>query len=105
MGFNRVAVGNFLNFLDESIYKKYKITPQRTYNFDETGVSKVSISHSKILALTGKRQVGTLTSAERGKLVTAIVCFSAAGNYMPPMFMFPRKRTRPELLEGAPTGF
>src|SRR5699024_4365144 len=61
-------------------------------------------SHSKILASTGKRQVGTLTSAERGKLMTTIVCFSAVGNYMPPMFIFPRKRMKPELLDGAPPG-
>lgn len=103
MGFNRVAVDNFFSLLEQAI-DKYKITPQRTYNVDETGVSTVPKSHSKILALSGKRQVGTLTSAERGKLMTTIVCFSAAGSYMPPMFIFPRKRMKPELLDGAPVG-
>jgi hypothetical protein len=58
------------------------------------------------LASTGKRQVGTLTAAEPGKLMTTIVCFSSVGEYMPPMFIFPKKKTRmkPELLDGAPAG-
>ncbi|XP_030760300.1 uncharacterized protein LOC115885497 [Sitophilus oryzae] len=103
MGFNRVAVGNFFNLLEAAI-DEYKITPQCTYNVDETGVSTVSKSHSKILALTGKRQVGTLTSAKRGKLMTTIVFFSAAGNYMPSMFIFLRKQMKPELMDGAPVG-
>ncbi|CAH0727622.1 unnamed protein product, partial [Brenthis ino] len=36
--------------------------------------------------------------------MTTILCFSAVGNYMPPMFIFPRKRMKPELLDGAPAG-
>ncbi|KAJ0169726.1 hypothetical protein K1T71_014332 [Dendrolimus kikuchii] len=103
MGFNRVAVGKFYELL-ETVYDKHKITPQRIFNVDETGVSTVPKCYSKILASTGKRQVGTLTSAERGKLMTTIICFSAVGNYMPPMFIFPRKRMKPELLDGAPAG-
>lgn len=103
MGFNRVAVERFFELLDK-VYDKHKISPQRIFNVDETGVSTVPKSHSKILAACGKRQVGTLTSAERGKLMTAILCFSAVGSYMPPMFIFPRKRMKPELLDGAPAG-
>lgn len=103
MGFNRVSVGKFFQLL-EKIYDKHKLTPHRIYNVDETGVSTVPKSHTKILASCGKRQVGTLTSAERGKLMTTILCFNAVGNYMPPMFIFPRKRMKPELLDGAPAG-
>src|SRR5699024_5960563 len=66
MGFNRVAVGSFFKLLEDAI-DKYKISPQRIFNVDETGVSTVPKSHSKILASTSKRQDGTLTSAERGK--------------------------------------
>lgn len=36
--------------------------------------------------------------------MTIINCFSAAGIYMPPMFIFPRKRMRSELLDRAPVG-
>jgi hypothetical protein len=30
-------------------------------------------------------------SAERGEMITAEMCFSVAGAYMPPMLIFPRK--------------
>ena len=103
MGFNKIAVNDFFKLLETAI-DKYQITPQNIYNVDETGISTVPKSHSKILASTGKRQVGTLTSAERGKVMTTIVCFSAIGSYMPPMFIFPRKRMKLELLDGAPAG-
>ena len=58
----------------------------------------------RILAHRGRKQVGALTSAERGKLITAVVCMSAAGNYLPPMLIWPRVRTVPLLMEGAPPG-
>lgn len=90
MGFDRVTVGNFFDLL-EKVCDKHKLSPQRIFTVDETGVSTVPKSHSRILALCGKRQVGTMTSAEREKIMTTFVCFSAAGNYMPPMFIFPRK--------------
>lgn len=43
-------------------------------------------------------------SAERGERVTAEICFSASGEYMPPYFIFPRARVNPEFCEGAPSG-
>lgn len=49
-----------------------------------------------IISLKGKKQVGHMTSAERGELVTAEICVSAAGQYMPPMLIFPRKNHNPE---------
>ncbi len=48
--------------------------------------------------------MGTLTSAERGELVTAVVCMSAAGHYVPPLFNIPRKSIKPELMDRAPPG-
>jgi hypothetical protein len=45
-----------------------------------------------------------LTSAERGTLVTAETCMSAAGVYMPTMFVFPRVKENPLLLDEAPPG-
>ncbi|KAF2897696.1 hypothetical protein ILUMI_08490, partial [Ignelater luminosus] len=51
-----------------------------------------------------KKQVGCLSLAERGVLVTAEACMNAAGNFMPPMFVFPRKRENPLLMADAPSG-
>nr|CAH7743754.1 unnamed protein product [Callosobruchus chinensis] len=53
----------------------------------------------------GMKQVGCLSSAERGQLVTAEICFNAAGTYVPPMLIYPRKRMKDELLDDAPPGF
>lgn len=52
--------------------------------------------------MKGRRQVGTLSSGERGQLVTTVFAFSAAGHYVPPFFIFPRVRMKAELLDGAP---
>lgn len=103
MGFNKVAVNKFFDLL-ESLYLKYKFSPNDIYNVDETGITTVPTKPSKVLALRGKKQVGALTSAERGTLVTAETCMSAAGNYMPTMFVFPRARENPLLLDETPPG-
>lgn len=102
-GFNRAVVKKFFDLLSE-LYDKYKFTADRVYNVDETGIRTVPNKQSKVLALRGKRQVGGLVSAERGILVTAETCMSASGIYMPTMFVFPRQRAKPELLDNAPPG-
>lgn len=103
IGFNRPAVQQFFSLLSD-VYCKHNLSPSQIYNVDETGIMTVPKKRSKCLALRGKRQVGCLTSAERGILVTAETCMNAAGNFMPTMFVFPRERAKPELLDDAPPG-
>lgn len=103
MGFNRPNVTRFFDLLAE-VVDKYRITADRLYNCDETGITVNPKGHSKIIAARGKRQVGVLTSAERGETVTAELCYSAAGIYMPPMLIFPRKRMQKEFELGLPPG-
>ncbi|KAF2880249.1 hypothetical protein ILUMI_25927, partial [Ignelater luminosus] len=100
-GFNRVSVGRFFELLGQTL-DMHAFTPDRIYNCDETGVSVVPKTRSKVIAATGKKQLGVLTSAERGTTITIEICFNAAVSYMPPMFIFPRKRMKRELLYGAP---
>lgn len=102
-GFNKVVVADFYKLLGK-LYDEHKFAGNRIYNCDETGVSIVPKSKCKILALKGRKQVGALTSAERGATITVEVCFSATGNYIPPMMIFPRKRMKPELMVNAPEG-
>ncbi|XP_072384019.1 uncharacterized protein [Diabrotica undecimpunctata] len=102
-GFKRDAVNTFFDLL-EDILKKYNISPKDIYNVDETGITTVPNKASKIVALRGKKQVGALASSERGTLVTAETCMSAAGNYMPTMFIFPRKRENPALMDDGLAG-
>lgn len=103
MGFNKVAVNKFYQLLGD-VYDKFKLTADKIYNCDETGISVVSKTKSKILAIKGRKQVGSLSSAERGQTITVEICFNAAGTYMPPLMIFPRKRMKPELLDHAPPG-
>ena len=76
--------------------------PHRVYNVDETGITTVQAKPSKILAKRGKRQVGSITSAERGELATAVVCMAASGNFITPLMILPRARVNKNLEEGAP---
>ncbi|KAJ4440994.1 hypothetical protein ANN_10843 [Periplaneta americana] len=103
MGFNSVAVSKFFDNLSTCL-EKYNFTPDKIYNVDETGLTTVPKTQSKIIAQKGRKHVGALTSAERGQLVTAELCFSAAGHYIPPLIIFPRIRIKDELLDGAPPG-
>ena len=102
-GFNSVSVGKFFTLL-EGLQDKHHLTSDRIYNVDETGVSTVPNRPSRITAARGKKQVGVLSSAERGQLVTVEICMSASGEYVPPMFIFPRERKKPELMEKARPG-
>ncbi|XP_065574282.1 uncharacterized protein LOC136036157 [Artemia franciscana] len=100
--FNRVTVGNFFEKLGE-VYRRHRFTAQNIWNVDETGLSTVH-KPGKIVAVKGQRQVGKVTSAERGQNVTMCVCVSAMGNSVPPMLIFPRKKCPEILLKGAPPG-
>jgi len=72
MGFNKVAYTQFFNLLTGCI-DKYKLNANRIYNCDETGITVNPKGQSKVLATKGKRQVGILTSVERGETVTAVI--------------------------------
>ncbi|CAK8684407.1 unnamed protein product [Clavelina lepadiformis] len=101
-GFNRTQVGRFFDLL-KGIYEKEAITVENVYNVDETGITCVQ-KPGKIIAKKGMKQVGRITSAERGKTITAVCAMSAIGNYVPPIFIFPRKRMAMGLLQDAPSG-
>lgn len=103
-GFNKPAVDDFFNKLQAVIDKHNIKDAQHIYNMDETGLSTVQKKTRKVLALKGKRQVGAITSGERGVTTTAVCCANAAGNFVPPLIIFKRKRAKDELRDGAPPG-
>ena len=92
-GFNCDDVKKYFENL-EKVFSKTEYTPDRIYNTDETGITTVQ-DPGTIVATKGKKRVGSVTSWERGKLVTVMCAMSAAGNFIPPMFIYPRKRTSP----------
>lgn len=102
-GFNKQNVNDFFDLL-ESSFDKIQYPATNVYNVDETGISVVPSKMPEILALKGKKQIGTVTSAERGSTITCVICMSAGGTFVPPMMIFPRKRDNPLLMKGAPLG-
>jgi len=106
VGFNRQKVKIYFDLLGSTLFHQggTRLIPQENiYNVDETGFT-VCQKSQKIVARKGKKNVGILSSAERGKTVTVVCCVSASGNYIPPMFVYPRVRVRPEFLDRGPVG-
>lgn len=103
--FNKAEVSKFFNTLEE-LHSKHKFTADRIFNVDETGLTIVQNRMPEVVGLKGekKKQIGALTSAERGSLVTVIPCMSASGTFVPPLVIFPRKNMNAQLVNGAPPG-
>jgi hypothetical protein len=100
IGFNEKQVKGFYEILKEEM-TKYEVDASRIWNVDESGLTSVH-KPPKIMAIKGMKQVGKLTSGERGKTITVICCFNAAGTYVPPTMIFPRKNMNDRLMKGAP---
>lgn len=101
-GFNKPAVLKFYDLLG-TLISKHQLDGSRIYNCDESGMKTMQQQQARILAKSGMRQVGALTSSERGKNVTVICTCNACGQFVPPCFIFPRKRENPVLMDHAPT--
>ena len=78
IAFNRYTVNKFFDHL-ASVMDRCKFTPNTIFNVDETGVTTVQ-SPKQVLAAKGTKQIGSITSRERGELVTLVCCISATGN-------------------------
>ncbi|XP_045480922.1 MFS-type transporter clz9-like [Harmonia axyridis] len=96
---------NVFKFFDNlvKVLRKYQFLPSDIYNMDETGITTVQ-KPNKVIARRGFKQIGRITSAERGSLVTMALAVSAAGNSIPPFFVFPRVNFRDYFLQNAPIG-
>lgn len=100
--FNKNNVDEFFDNL-AMVLDRDNFEHKDIYNVDETGVTTVQ-KPNRIVAKKGTRQVGALTSAERGTLVTITVAANAIGNVLPPMFTFPRVRYQTHFLRDGPVG-
>lgn len=94
-----------VNYFDnlEDVIKRFKLQVSDIYNIDETGVTTVH-TPNRIVAGRGIKQVGKVTSAERGTLVTMCCAVNALGNSIPRFFVFPRVYFKDAMLIGAPVG-
>lgn len=71
---------------------------------NETGVQTTPNIVPKLVASTGKKDVSKAVSAEQGQTVTAVCAMNATGLYVPPFFIFKRKRMNPLLIKDGPLG-
>ncbi|KAE9521569.1 hypothetical protein AGLY_018033 [Aphis glycines] len=92
-------------FMDkyESVLIKYKFEAHQVFNVDVTGITTVQ-NPGKVIAEKGKKQIGAITSAERGTLVTMCLAVSAVRNAIPPMFILPRVNYKDYFIRGGPPG-
>lgn len=79
--------------------EKHKIDGSTLYNMNETGLLTIINKLPKILSVKGKKQLGIISSEERGQLTTVICCCNAAGAFIPPFIIFARKKMQPKLLD------
>ncbi|XP_065642270.1 uncharacterized protein LOC136073908 [Hydra vulgaris] len=99
--FNKQNVASFFSNLQHCM-QKYSFSPNDIWNMDETAVTTVQ-QPKKVIAKKGLKQVGAITSAEIGTLVTLACTINAIGNSSPPFFIFPRKNFKNRFLFSAPT--
>ena len=107
IGFNQQKVRIFFDKLQDILFGENnvrKIPSANIYNVDESGFSICHRPSGKVVAKKGSKAVGAMTSAEKGRTITAVCCVSATGHYIPPMLIFPRARMKPGLLDDAPVG-
>ena len=76
--FNKTTVSKFFDNISD-VYSRYGFTRQSIYNLDESGFTTVQ-RPSTVISTVGQKQVGAVTSAERGLLVTMVAAVSASGN-------------------------
>ena len=57
-----------------------------------------------MVSTKGKKQVGSTASQERGELTTLCCAVNAAGNHIPPFYIFPRVNMKDHFLNQAPPG-
>lgn len=76
--FNENNVNMFIDNLI-SVLKSQDIGPGSVWNMNETGITTVQ-RPERIVARRGRKQVGAITSQERGELFTVAMTVSALGN-------------------------
>ena len=100
--FNKPVVNKFFSNLAK-VMDEHKFSPNQIFNCDETGLTTVQKPKAAV-AKRGTKQVGSITSQERGELVTVMYAVSASGNSIPPMMIIPRVNYRDHFIRGAPPG-
>ena len=99
---NKNVVTAYFKLLSETIERLNIFSKgAQIYNVDETGMNTVH-TPLKIIGQKGKKSIHCKTSGDRGENVTAVVCASASGHFIPPMIIFKGQRLNKGLVANAP---
>lgn len=102
--FNRHNVDRFYDNLEKLIKRDPAFADgTRIYNLDETSTTTVQ-KPGKVIAPKGRKNIGKVTSGERGTLVTTCCIISASGIALPPVIVFPRKKYKEFMIKNTPPG-
>jgi hypothetical protein len=99
-GFTSENVARFFDIYESELRKGNPV--HRIFSVDETGITTMQHRHGKVVSMRSKKEVASLTSEERGNLITVVTCMNATGTCVPPLIVFTRKNTKEELMDGEP---
>ena len=101
VAFNKVVVDKFFDMYTMAM-EKYKFTPDRIYNLDESSLATV-MKPSKVVCARGV-PVASQVSRERGETMTFVGIINAVGQSLPPVFIIPRKKWNPAFMRNTTFG-
>ncbi|XP_045463194.1 uncharacterized protein LOC123672901 [Harmonia axyridis] len=99
--FNNQKIQKYFALLSV-VLEKHHLKANDIWNVDGSGFSTVPSKNTKIFAIRGQKQVGVLTSAEKGHHFTVVCGMNAVGTYIPPAIIFPRKNMKNKLMDNGP---
>jgi hypothetical protein len=94
---------NHFFYILKTICDENQLDATRIYNVNESRFSTVQKKCQKVIAVKGKRKVGSVASGERGVNTILAACVSASGTSVPPMIIL-RESEESNLKNGSPPG-
>jgi hypothetical protein len=99
---SKSVIAEYFQNLKESLHQYgMEDKPHLIYNIDEKGIT---IDHKPPYVVADASYCPQSVTSGRGKTITILGGGSASGVALPPYFVFPGKRMRPELLDGGSPG-
>lgn len=85
------------------MFGRHHFEPKNIYIVEETGCTNIQ-KPPKVLTKKIVKQVGSITSQERGTLITMYLASGARGNNVPSMLIFPLAKYHDHFINDGPPG-
>jgi len=96
---NPIIIQHYFKALQQIIHE-HSLTADRIWNMDETGFN-ISARLHKVLAQKGTRQVHKVAAGNSNEHISVCPTISAAGTYIPPLFIYKGVKVIEDLLSGS----